>query len=138
LCSEPVLRLPDVNKPFVLRTDASDVGLGAILLQEHEDGTFPVAYQSRRLSRAEANYSIIERECLAIVWAVSKFSCYLYGKAFVLQTDHRPLTYLDKAKMANARVMRWSLSLQPFRYRVESIKGSENVGADYMSRIPNV
>jgi len=136
LCSEPVLRLPDPERPFVLRTDASDVGLGAVLLQEYPDGTFPVAYLSRRLSRAEMNYSVVERECLAVVWAVGKFYSYLYGRAFVLQTDHRPLTYLDNAKMTNARVMRWALSLQPFRYRVESIKGSENVGADYLSRVP--
>jgi len=135
LCSEPVLRLPDVQRPFIVRTDASDVGLGKVLLQEHADGVLPVAYISRRLSRAEANYSVVERECLAIVWAISKFYSYLYGRQFVLQTDHRPLTYLDKTKMSNARVMRWALSLQPFRYRVESIKGSDNVGADYLSRI---
>jgi len=136
LCSEPVLRLPDPERPFALRTDASDVGLGAVLLQEYPDGTFPVAYLSRRLTRAEMNYSVVERECLAVVWAVGKLYSYLYGRAFVLQTDHRPLAYLDNARMTNARVMRWALSLQPFRYRVESIKGSENVGADYLSRVP--
>ena len=137
LCSEPVLRLPDQDKSYVLRTDASDVGLGAILFQEHPDGIFPVAYLSKKLSKAERNYSVVERECLAVVWAVSKLYSYLYGRAFVLQTDHRPLTFLDKAKMTNARVMRWALSLQPFRYRVESIKGTENVGADYLSRAPS-
>jgi len=136
LCSEPVLRLPDMDKSFVLRTVASDIGLGAVLLQEHTDGTFLVAYISRRLSRAEVNYSVVERECLAVVWAVKKFYSYLYGQAFVLQTDHRSLTFMDKAKMTNARVMRWALSLQPFRYRVESIKGTDNVGADYLSRAP--
>jgi len=115
-------------RTFVLRTDASDVGLGAIPLQKHTDGMFPIAYQSKRLSRTEVNYSVAERECLAVVWAVSKFYRYLYGRDFVLQTDHRPLIYLDKAKLANARVMRCSLSLQTFRYRVESIKGVYNVG----------
>lgn len=135
LCAKPILRLPDTTKPFVLRTDASDVGLGAVLLQEHEDGIFPVAYASRKLSRAERNYSVVERECLAIVWAVAKFYRWLYGRQFVLQTDHRPLTFLDRAKMANARVMRWALALQPFSFRTESIKGSDNVGADYLSRV---
>jgi len=67
LCCEPVLRLSDMARTFVLRTDASDVRLGAILLQEHTDGMFPVAYQSKRLSRTEANYSVVERECLAVV-----------------------------------------------------------------------
>jgi len=136
LCSEPVLRLPDQDKPYILRTDASDIGLGAILFQEHPDGVFPAAYLSKKLSRAERNYSVVERECLAIVWAISKLYKYLYGKGFVLQTDHRPLTFLDNARLTNARVMRWALSLQPFRYRVESIKGAENVGADYLSRAP--
>ena len=55
------------------------------------------------------------------------------SREFVLQTDHRPLVYLDHAKLTNARVIRWALTLQPFRYRAESIKGSDNVGADYLS-----
>ena len=59
---------------------------------------------------------------------------YLYGKEFVLETDHRPLTYLNTAKVANARLMRWALALQPFKFRVENIKGVENVGADFLSR----
>lgn len=89
----------------------------------------------KKLSLAERDYSVIERECLAIVWAVGKLYGYLYGKPFVLQTDHRPLTFLDKARLSNARVMRWSLALQPFRFRAESIKGNDNVGADYLSRL---
>jgi len=84
-----------------------------MLLQEHEDGIFPVAYASRKLTHAEQNYAVVERKCLAIVWAVAKFYRYLYGRLFVLQTDHRPLTFLDRAKLANARVMRWALALQP-------------------------
>jgi len=135
LCAKPILRLPDLERTFVLRTDASDIGLGAVLLQEHEDGIFPVAYASRKLTRAEQNYAVVERECLAIVWAIAKFYRYLYGRQFVLQTDHRPLIFLDRAKLANARVMRWALALQPFKFKTESIKGSDNVGADYLSRV---
>jgi len=74
-CARPILRLADVDKPFVLRTDASDDGLGAVLLQEHNDGIFPVAYASRKLTRAERNYAVVERECLVIVWAIAKFYC---------------------------------------------------------------
>ena len=114
LCSDPVLRLPDGDREFILRTDASDVGVGAVLLQSHPDGVFLVAYLSRKLTRAERNYAVIKRECLAIVWAIGKLQTYLYGRSFVLQTDHRPLVYMDKSKMANARVMRWALALQPF------------------------
>lgn len=134
LSSQPVLRLPDHDKPYILRTDASDVGLGAVLLQEHEDGVYPVLYLSRKLNGPEKNYCVIERECLAIVWSVSKLQVYLYGKSFVLQTDHRPLLFLDQAKQTNARVMRWALALQSYKFRTESIKGSDNVGADYLSR----
>ena len=106
-----------------------------MLLQEHEDGIFPVMYLSRKLNTAKRNYSVIERECLAIVWAISKLQMYLYGRSFVLQTDHRPLLYLDQAKLANPRIMRWALALQPYRYRTESIRGTDNVGADYLSRL---
>ena len=134
LCSNPILKLPDVEKTFVLRSDASDVGLGAVLLQRHEDMLFPVAYISKKLLPRERNYSVIERECLAIIWAIKKFTVYLYGKEFLLQTDHQSLTYLDKAKFTNQRVMRWALSLQPYRFRVEYIKGEDNVGADFLSR----
>jgi len=88
-----------------------------------------------QLTRAERNYAVVERKCLAIVWAIAKFYRYLYGNQFVLQTDHRPLTFLDRAKMSNAPVMRWALALQPFRFRTESTKGSDNVGADYLSRV---
>ena len=134
LSSEPVLHLPDSNKQFIVRTDASDNGLGAMLLQGHEDGVFPVMYLSRKLNAAERNYSVVERECLAIVWAIGRLQLYLYGRSFVLQTDHRPLLYLDQAKLTNPRVMRWALALQPYRYRTESIRGSDNVGADHLSR----
>ena len=135
LLHDPVLRLPVIERPFILRTDASNEGLGAVLLQEHEGMKFPVAYASRKLLEREKNYSVIEKECLAIVWGVEKFYRYLFGREFVLETDHQPLLYLNKAKVANSRLMRWALSLQPYRFRIQAIKGSENVGADYLSRL---
>ena len=119
----------------MLRTDASDVGIGAVLLQEHEGELFPVSYASRKLLPRERNYSVIERECLGLVWAVQKFYVYLYGKEFILQTDHEPLVYLNKAKLLNSRIMRWALVLQEYRFTLQSIKGKHNVGADYMSRM---
>ncbi|XP_062613758.1 uncharacterized protein LOC134275492 [Saccostrea cucullata] len=131
----PVLKLPDLNESFVLQTDASDRGVGAVLMQ-YEDGVKkPVAYASKKLSKCQVNYSTIEKECYAIIWAVQKFRRYLYGKEFLLETDHQPLVYLTKAKVSNARLMRWALLLQPYRFRIISIKGSENVGADCLSRI---
>lgn len=77
----------------------------------------------------------IEKECLAIVWSVQKFLRYLYGREFLLETDHQPLVYLTQAKVSNARLMRWALLLQPYRFRIISIKGSDNVGADCLSRL---
>ena len=134
LCADPILKLPDHDSQFVLRTDASDTGLGAVLMQEHEGMLFPVAYSSKKLLPREQNYSVIERECLAVVWAIDKFKLYLYGKEFVLQTDHQSLAYLNKAKFSNQRVMRWALALQPYRYNIQYIKGIDNVGADFFSR----
>ena len=135
LVAEPILRLPDMTKPFLLRTDASDAGIGAVLLQRHEGKLFPVAYASKKLLPRERNYSIMEKECLAVVWAVKRFNVYLYGAPFVLQTDHQPLAYLNRAKFTNGRITRWALFLQPYSITIEAIKGSQNVGADYMSRV---
>ena len=131
----PILRLPDLSEPFTLQCDASDRGLGAILTQESEGQKMPIAYASRKLRETEVGYSTIEKECLAIVWAIQKFSRYLYGKEFILETDHRPLTYLNTAKVENSRLMRWALSLQMYRFRIFAIKGKDNVGADYLSRL---
>ena len=75
-----------------------------------------------------------ERECLAIVFALQRFRNYLYGKEFVLYTDHMPLSFLDSMKHTNNRVLRWSLFIQNYRYRVVYVKGSQNATADYLSR----
>ena len=88
LVRRPILHLPDHNKTFILRIDASNCGLGAALTQEHEGRFFSIAYGSTKLTSAKRKYPIIEKECLAIVWGVSKFCLYLAGKSFLLQTDH--------------------------------------------------
>ena len=139
LVSKPVLQLPDLSKPFVLRTDASAIGIGAALLQEGKDDASvlkPVAYASKKLLQAERNYSTVERECLSLVWAVQKFQPYLYGVKFRVQSDHQPLMFLATSQKLNARLMRWSLLLQPYNFTVEYIPGKENVGADFLSRHP--
>ena len=126
--------LPNVGEEFILRTDASDLSLGAVLLQYLNDVPFPVAYASRKLLDRERNYSAIERECLAIIFGVHRFQYYLLGKEFILEVDHKPLIYMNKAKSSNSRLVRWSLSLQSFRFRVVHIAGADNVGADLLSR----
>lgn len=135
LVSSPILKLVDLSENFILQTDASESGLGAVLLQKEADLKMPVAYASRKLKLCEKRYSVIEKECLGIVWAVQKFSRYLYGKEFILETDHQPLVYLNRKAVANSRLMRWALILQPYRFRIEAIKGRDNVGADYLSRV---
>lgn len=134
LCKRPILKLPDFDRTFILRTDASEDGIGAVLLQLENDEKLPVAYASRKLQDREQSYAVIEKECLAVVWGVQKFHQYLCGQEFLLETDHQPLTYLDKSKTENSRLMRWALLLQQYRFRIVTIKGSDNVGADYLSR----
>jgi len=129
------LRIADASKPFVLQTDASDNAAGAVLLQDHLGTNFPVAYASRKFTEREKKYSVIEKECLALVWGVRKFQVYLYGRPFTLQTDHQPLVYLNSKMHGNGRLMRWALFLQSYQINIEAIRGSENVGADYMSRM---
>ena len=134
LMKGPILKLPHVDRPFVLRTDASNKGIGAILIQYFDDTPHPIAYASRKLLGREINYSTIEKECLAIVWAVDKFKYYLLGKPFALEVDHKPLIYLNRVKGTNSRIMRWALALQPYRFQIVHVKGRDNVGPDWLSR----
>ncbi|XP_069138852.1 uncharacterized protein [Argopecten irradians] len=135
LASKPILKLVDLEAEFILRTDASDKGLGAILLQEEDGNPLPVAFASRKLKTSERAYAVIEKECLAVIWGITKFERYLYGRSFILETDHQPLVYLNKLKGTNARLMRWALILQPYRFTIRAIRGKDNVGADFLSRL---
>ncbi|KAL8619623.1 hypothetical protein ACOMHN_019678 [Nucella lapillus] len=121
----PILKLPDMSKQFTLRTDASGVGLGAVLLQEYDGQKFPVKYASRKLSKCEQGYATVETECLAVVWGVQKFQKYLYGNQFTIETDHQPLTFLQEARLKNSRVLRWAMALQPYRASGANLRGSE-------------
>ena len=134
LSHDPILKLPDSNLTFVLRTDASLYGVGAVLLQYVDNVPFPVAYASRKLLDRERRYSTIERECLAIVFGVKRFDYYLMGREFILEVDHKPLIYLSNFKGSNSRIMRWILSLQSYRFRIVYIAGKDNIGADLLSR----
>ena len=104
LTVQPILKMADLSKPFTLQVDASNEGLGAVLLQDEEGKKSPIAYASRKLKPSEKSYAVIEKECLAL--AVQKFHRYLYGTAFTVETDHQPLSYLNKAKLNNFRLMR--------------------------------
>ena len=125
---------PDYEKSFVLQTDASDHGLGAVLCQDKGLGLQPIACASKKLVGAATRYSTIEKECLAIVWGIRKFEPYLYGKQFIIQTDHAPLQYLNQYKTHNKKLMRWALQLEEFDFVVQHIPGRENACADFLSR----
>ncbi|KAK3737959.1 hypothetical protein QZH41_001659, partial [Actinostola sp. cb2023] len=119
-----------------LKVDASPVGLGAILLQENNGTVRPVAYASRTLTDVERRYSQTEKEALAVVWACERFHLYLYGKEFMLYTDHKPLEviYSPKSKPP-PRIERWALRLQPYRFTIAHMAGKTNP-ADVLSRLP--
>ena len=99
LCSTPVLASPDFEKPFILQTDASEYGVGAVLSQRDEaGGDHPIAYFSRKLLPREVRYSTVEKECLAIKLGMETFRVYLLGRKFTVETDHRSLVWLNKLK----------------------------------------
>ena len=100
LVSPPLLDYPQRNDQFILTTDASDAGLGAVLSTTR--GTV-IEYASRTLSNAEKTYATTEKECLAIVWAIHKLCHYLIGAHFLLETDHKPLEWLNTAKSSKSR-----------------------------------
>uniref|UniRef100_A0A1X7TVH1 Reverse transcriptase domain-containing protein n=1 Tax=Amphimedon queenslandica TaxID=400682 RepID=A0A1X7TVH1_AMPQE len=137
LCEAPVLRSPNLNKEMILQTDASNRGVGAVLSQIDNDGVeHPLVYVSRKLLPREERFSIVEKECLAVVWAIQTLAVYLYGKEFLLQTDHHALYWLDRVKSRNARLTRWSLYLQEWRFRIQYKRGKDNGNADGLSRGP--
>ena len=137
LCSAPVLKGPDFNKPFILQTDASERGIGAVLSQLDENQEeHPIAFFSKKLLTREEKFSTIEKECLAIKLACQSFRVHLLGRPFLIQTDHRALEWLDRLKENNARLTLWSLVLQPFQFEVKHRPGRDNGNADALSRAP--
>ena len=134
LCQEPVLVTPNFNSPFILHTDASEGGIGAVLSQVQDAAEHPISFISRRLLSHERNYATVEKECLAIKWAIGKLRYYLLGREFTLITDHAPLKWMALNKDNNARVTRWFLELQAYRFRVEHRAGRLHTNADAMSR----
>ncbi|KAM9699281.1 uncharacterized protein ACNS7B_003496 isoform 1-T1 [Menidia menidia] len=125
---------PGPRGTYSVPTDASGRGLGAVLSQQVQGVDRPVLYISRKLSDREARYSTVERECLAIRWAVDALRYYLLGRSFTLCSDHAPLQWLHRMKDANARITRWYLALQPFKFRVVHRPGTQMVVADFLSR----
>lgn len=128
---------PDFSRPFIVETDASFQGLGAVLSQEQENGHVVIAYASRTLRPTERNmdnYSSLKLEMLALKWAVSeKFRDYLLGSKFVVFTDNNPLSYFKSAKL-DAKEMRWAAQLAQFDFQIKYRSGKVNQNADALSR----
>ena len=137
LVSSPVLAFPDYRKPFILDTDASDLGIGAVLSQVQEDGQERVvAYASRVLSKPERRYCVTRKELLAVVAFVQHFRSYLLGSRFTLRTDHGSLTWLWNFKEPQGQLARWLEKLQEFDFTILHRPGKRHGNADALSRLP--
>lgn len=101
LCSGPILVAPDFKKEFIVQADASEVGLGAVLAQAHDGEEHPILYLSKKLLPREKNYSTVEKECLAVTWALESLRFYLLGRRFTVVSDHAPLQWMAKNKETN-------------------------------------
>lgn len=131
------LLLPSYNKEFMLRTDASNTGLGAVLLQRDSEGRWrPVQWASKKLTPTEGRYTISEKEMLAVYWGIEKFSYELKGRKFRLVTDHKALEEIrNKPYFNNDRINRWVEKIQGYDFTVEYNKGEELAAPDALSRL---
>ena len=136
LCSADVLAYADYSRPFILHTDASGSGLGAVLLQLQDGHERPIAYASRSLTTSERNYPAHKLEFLALKWAVvDKFHDYLYGSKFEVRTDNNPLTYILTTAKLDATGHRWLAALSSFDFTLVYKPGRMNNDADALSRL---
>ena len=142
LVMAPVLAHYNPNLPIRLAADASAYGIGAVISHIFPDGTErPVAFASRTLTATERNYAQIQKEALSLIYAVQKFHQYLYGRSFVLVTDHKPLTTILGHKagipsLAAARLQLWALILSAYSYTIEFRPTKQHANVDGLSRLP--
>jgi hypothetical protein len=137
LTQAPILRRPDYSRPFELHTDWSGVGLVAVLVQRDDEGReYVFAYASRSNNMTERNYSSYAGECLAAVWGVSHFRVYLYGRRFVLLTDHEPLKWLTTNEKLTGMHARWAYILSEYDFEIRHRPGKRSGDADGLSRNP--
>ncbi|KAI9552626.1 pol polyprotein [Daphnia sinensis] len=136
LTSAPVLAHPNYELPMEIFPDACGYGIGGVLAQRIEEAERPIAYASRLLTKSEVNYSITEKECLALVWCLSKFRCFVWGCKVKVVTDHQALCWLMSKRDLAGRLARWSLSLQEYDITIVYRSGKTHDNADCLSRNP--
>ncbi|CAF4291665.1 unnamed protein product, partial [Didymodactylos carnosus] len=137
LTNDLVLHIPDERLPFKIQTDASKIGIGAVLMQIHPNGDLRIAYLSKKFTTTQMNWPATEQECYAIIYAIEKWHKYLDGREFIIETDHKPLLPFNLKKQLNAKCERWRLKLQQYKFSIRYIKGKHNTVADYLSRSPS-
>ena len=139
LTTAPVLAFPDCNKPFTLCCDASDVALGYVLSQTDDmNRENVIEYAGRALRKAELNYTVSEKESLAVIEGFGKYHTYLYGNHTTVITDHQALEHVFKNPKITGRIARWSILLQNYDFTVKYKKGKFNANADAISRLENL
>ena len=135
LLTEPILRQPDLYRQFIVYCDASGLSLGAILAQHDDNGDeYVCEYASRILKGSEIHYSITEKECLAVIWAIKLFRHFLYGTHFTVITDHKALLWLINLKDPLGRLARWHLYLLPYQITFIHRPGTHHSNVDALSR----
>lgn len=136
LTNAPILAHPDFSKPFILDTDASNNAIGAILSQNIDGFEKVIAFGSRTLSKSERKYCVTRKELLAVVHFVKHFRHFLYGRTFIVRTDHSSLQWLLNFKNAEGQLARWLEVLSTYDMKIKHRPGSQHCNADAMSRIP--
>ena len=137
LMTGPILALPKNEGMYVLDTDASDFGLGAVLSQQQPEGERVIAYASRTLNKAERKYETTRKELLAVVNGLKQFRQYLLGRHFVVRTDHAALSWLRRTAEPMPQLARWLTFIEQFDYEVVHRPGTKHGNADGLSRKPS-
>lgn len=132
--SAPCLAIPDPSREFIVHTDASGYATGAVLMQQFDEGLRPIAFLSKKMTKAERNYPVHEQELLAILNALKAWRHYLGGRRFSVLTDHQSLQYVETSAMATPRQVRWAAWLSEFDFSIKYSPGKTNVAADALSR----